>query len=325
MACAAAGCDPVLCQGAGIPSNAELFERSAGDPRRRQLLDPGLQGGRRHALPRRARRRAVRVGRRGPPVHRPRAELRRDDPRSCPPGDHCRRAQAAAQRHVVRRADAARDAARRGDRGARAELRAGAADELRYRGDEHRGPAGPRLHRSRPRRDLPWQLPRRHRRAAGGRRQRCRHAWASRERPACRPAPWPTRWSCRTTRCRSSTNGSPRVIVEPVAANMGVVAPAARIPRRAARRVRPGRRVARLRRGDHRLPPRARRRPGQVRRVTRPHHVRQGHRRWSADRRRRRARARSWRRCRRSAPCSTPAPWRATRWPLRPAWPRSTN
>ncbi len=29
VACAAAGCDPVLCQGAGIPSNATLFERSA--------------------------------------------------------------------------------------------------------------------------------------------------------------------------------------------------------------------------------------------------------------------------------------------------------
>src|SRR3954454_2399765 len=29
VACAAAGCDPVLCQGAGIPSNTALFERSA--------------------------------------------------------------------------------------------------------------------------------------------------------------------------------------------------------------------------------------------------------------------------------------------------------
>ena len=28
VACGAAGCDPVLCQGAGIPSNASLFERS---------------------------------------------------------------------------------------------------------------------------------------------------------------------------------------------------------------------------------------------------------------------------------------------------------
>ena len=59
------------------------------------------------------------------------------------------------------------------------------------------------------------------------------------------------------------------VIVEPVAANMGVIAAATRLPRRPARRVRPRRRAARLRRGHHRLPPRHRRRPGQVRRRTR--------------------------------------------------------
>ena len=56
------------------------------------------------------------------------------------------------------------------------------------------------------------------------------------------------------------------VIVEPVAANMGVIAPRARVPRRAARRVRPGRRAADPRRGDHRVPPRPRRRPGALRR-----------------------------------------------------------
>ncbi len=42
-------------------------------------------------------------------------------------------------------------------------------------------------------------------------------------------------------RCPSSTSQVARVIVEPVAANMGVVAPAARLPRGAAGRVRPGR------------------------------------------------------------------------------------
>ena len=52
--------------GAGVPSNDELFERSAAvDPRRRQLVDPGVQGGRRPAVRRRPRRGPVRVGRRG--------------------------------------------------------------------------------------------------------------------------------------------------------------------------------------------------------------------------------------------------------------------
>ena len=58
-------------------------------------------------------------------------------------------------------------------------------------------------------------------------------------------------------------------------------------PRRAARRVRPGRRAVDLRRGDHRLPPRTRRSPGPLRRPPGHHHVRQGHRRRAADRRRR--------------------------------------
>ena len=60
----------------------------AGDPRRRQLVDPGLQGGGRSAVRRRPRRGAVRVGRRGNAVHRPRPELRRGHPRPRPPGDH---------------------------------------------------------------------------------------------------------------------------------------------------------------------------------------------------------------------------------------------
>ena len=79
------------------------------------------------------------------------------------------------------------------------------------------------------------------------------------------------------------------VIVEPVAANMGVVAPAARVPRRPARRMRSRRGAARVRRGDHRVPHRCRRRPEQVRRHARPDDVRQGHRRRPADRRCRRA------------------------------------
>ena len=50
------------------------------------------------------------------------------------------------------------------------------------------------------------------------------------------------------------------VAVEPVAANMGVVAARAGIPRRAARAVHRARRAAAVRRGDHRVPDRLRRR-----------------------------------------------------------------
>ena len=78
------------------------------------------------------------------------------------------------------------------------------------------------------------------------------------------------------------------VIVEPVAANMGVIAPQpgfldglrAECDRVGA--------LLDLRRGDHRVPARSGRRPGQVRRRARPHDVRQGDRRRAADRRRRR-------------------------------------
>ena len=72
--------------------------------------------------------------------------------------------------------------------------------------------------------------------------------------PACRPARSPTRWSCRTTSCPSSTSRWRAVIVEPVAANMGVVAPQpgfleglrAECDRVGA--------LLDLRRGDHRVP-----------------------------------------------------------------------
>ena len=56
--------------------------------------------------------------------------------------------------------------------------------------------------------------------------------------------------------------GLAAIIVEPVAGNMGVVPPRRRLPRGAAAAVRRVGRAARLRRGDHRLPRRARRRAG---------------------------------------------------------------
>ena len=75
------------------------------------------------------------------------------------------------------------------------------------------------------------------------------------------------------------------VIVEPVAANMGLVATGARLPRGPAGGVRPGRRPPGLRRGDHRLPSRPRRCPGGLRRASRSHLLREGDRRRAAHRR----------------------------------------
>ena len=54
----------------------------------------------------------------------------------------------------------------------------------------------------------------------------------------------------------SSSSDVALVVVEPVAANMGLVPPAPGLPGRAACRVRPGRRPAAVRRGDHRVPAR---------------------------------------------------------------------
>ncbi len=81
------------------------------------------------------------------------------------------------------------------------------------------------------------------------------------------------------------------LLAEPIAANMGVVPPAGRLPRVPPRSDRRGRRPARLRRGDHRFPRRPRRRSGALRRRTRPDDPRQGARRWPPRRRLRRARA----------------------------------
>ena len=97
------------------------------------------------------------------------------------------------------------------------------------------------------------------------------------------------------------------VIVEPVVGNMGCVPPAPGFLRGAARALHAPRRAAHLRRGDDRLPRRARRRAGALRRHARPHHARQDHRRRHAGRRLRRAARRSWSGSRRSAPSTRPA------------------
>ena len=80
------------------------------------------------------------------------------------------------------------------------------------------------------------------------------------------------------------------VIVEPVVGNMGVVRPLPGFLQGLRELCTRERRAAHLRRGDDRLPRRARRRAGALRRPARPDDARQDHRRRTAGRRLRRAR-----------------------------------
>ena len=75
------------------------------------------------------------------------------------------------------------------------------------------------------------------------------------------------------------------VLVEPIAANMGLVPPVDGFLEHLRGRLHRLRRAARVRRGDHRLPRRPRRRAGAVRHHARPLDLRQGHRRRAAARR----------------------------------------
>ena len=110
-----------------------------------------------------------------------------------------------------------------------------------------------------------------------------RHRGAGRRRP----------WSCPGTTARRSPAALAEhevaaLLAEPIAANMGVVPPAEGFLEFLREATDRSRRAARLRRGDHRLPRRPRRRPGALRRRARPHGARQGPRRRPAGRRLRR-------------------------------------
>ena len=118
------------------------------------------------------------------------------------------------------------------------------------------------------------------------------------------------------------------VIVEPVAANMGVVPPASgfleglRDPHAWCRG------AAHLRRSDHRLSGPARRRSGALRRNSRPHLPGQDYRRRAADRGRWAVPRRSWSSLPRSAPFTRRARSRGTPWRWRPAsrhWTRCSS
>ena len=84
--------------------------------------------------------------------------------------------------------------------------------------------------------------------------------------------------------CAQYGEGLAAILVEPVAGNMGCVPPAPGFLEALRTLVRRHRRAARLRRGDHRLPRRARRRPGALRRHARPDDARQDRRRRPAAR-----------------------------------------
>ena len=101
LAMTIAFCDPDRCPAAGCTADGVHGRRralephdvravDAGHPRRRELLDPGLQGGRRRAVRRGAGGGRHHHRRRGHDLLRPGAELRRDHPRSRPPRGHRR-------------------------------------------------------------------------------------------------------------------------------------------------------------------------------------------------------------------------------------------
>ena len=113
------------------------------------------------------------------------------------------------------------------------------------------------------------------------------------------------------------------VIVEAVAANMGLVAAVRGVPRGAAGRLRRGRGPADLRRGDHRLPVGGGWGLGLVGRPPRPVVLRKGDRRRPAGGRLRWPGRRPRRRWPRTARCTRRGRCRAIRWPPRPGWPCS--
>ena len=198
-------------------------------------------------------------------------------------------------RDDLRRADRGRGRARRARRPARCRrCRHAAHDLVGHRGVDERDPARARGHRPREAAQVRRRLPRPRRRAA---RRRRAPAWRRRASPPRRACPAAATAADRgraverpeaAMRAAFAEHEFAAVLAEPYPANMGLVPPALRVPRAAARARDRARRAARLRRGDHRLPGRPGRRAGADRRAARPHRDGQGHRRRAARRRLRR-------------------------------------
>ena len=110
--------------------------------------------------------------------------------------------------------------------------RPGAAGVVRDRGDDVGDPAGPRVHRPRPRREVRRLLPRPRRRAAGRGRLGRRDVRPAGHARVSRRTSRPTRSCCRTTTALRSRPRSPTygdqiacLITEAAPGNMGVVPP----------------------------------------------------------------------------------------------------
>ena len=213
----------------------------------------------------------------------------------------------------------------RGGRRADPDGRDAADDLLRDRGGDERGAPGPRGHRPRGRRQVLRRLPRPLRRPARRGRVRPRDPRRSPRAPGVTAGPGRVH---RRRPLERPRGGRPRPRRAPGRGPAGRAGrrqhgrrPARRrLPRVPPRRDPRRRRPARLRRGDHRLPRRPRRRPGALRGRARPDGPRQGARRRPARGGLRRPAARRWSRSPRPATSTRPAPSPATRWRSQPGW-----
>ena len=265
------------------------------DARRRQLTGPCVQLGGRRTILRPARGRRVADRRRRQSVCRLCRILGSDDRRPQPPGRARRGGAHRARWPELRRAQSARSRDGRNHRAPGAERGDGAHGQLGHRGHAVGDPPGARRHGPVADRQVRRLLPRPRRLVPGQGRQRCAHLWradVSRRaqgagRPHAHPALQRLRRGHRAVRRMRRRHRRP----DHRAGRRERELPAAarRLPAAPAVAVHGPRRAAGLRRGDDRVPGRAWRRAGPLRRDTRPDHVRQGHRRRHAGRRIRRA------------------------------------
>ena len=268
--------------------------RASADARRRQFAGARVQVGRRRTVLRAARGRRVPVRRRRQPLHRLRRLLGADDRRPQPSGGARCRAAHRARRPELRHAESAGSDDGRNHRATGAGLRNGAHGQLRHRGDAVGDPPRARRDRARAHRQVRGLLPRPRRLVPGQGRQRRadlrRADLAGRAEGARRPdadAAY-NDFDARHRAVRRMRRRHRRPDRRAGRRQRQLPAAARGLPAAPARAVHAARRAADLRRGDDRLPRRAGRRAGALRRHAGPVHLRQDHRRRHAGRRLRR-------------------------------------